>query len=427
MVEVAPLITLVLIGSIVVLASGLAMRYLRQPPIVAYILAGILFGSVISGFAEHLDTVSLLGELGVILLLFFIGMEISLPRLLANWRVAIIGTSLQISLTLLVMLLLGLGLGWPLGQMVLLGFVLSLSSTAVLLRLMEDRGELHRKRGMDVLSILLVQDVAIIPMLLIITFLGDEGVSLGTMTHQAVGTVIFVLIVIFLVKGRTFRIPMGERIQSDRELQVFAALLFCFGLAGLAALFRLPLAVGAFIGGMLVGKARNTHWIPATMHPFRVVFVGLLFVSIGMLIDVRFLWENIWVVVALVLAVLLTNTAINTVLFRALKESWKDALFTGAMLAQIGEFSFVLAAAGFAAGLVTTSGYQFAVMTIAITLLVSPLWIELFGRVLCLRNTVCDYQPDRGGGSGAAAIPGVQSKIKRKLRVGRGKKEGDLT
>ena len=167
-------------------------------------------------------------------------------------------------------------------------------------------------------------------------------------------------------------------------MQVFAALIICFGLAALTGLFGLSTALGAFVGGMLVGSAQQTQWVHHSLNPLRVVFVALFFVSIGTLLNLDFLIANWQLIGILVIAVFVTNSFLNALILRSLGETWKDSLYAGVLLSQIGEFSFVLAAVGFEAALISDYGYHLTIAIIAITLIVSPSWIATMRYILNL-------------------------------------------
>ena len=172
-------------------------------------------------------------------------------------------------------------------------------------------------------------------------------------------------------------IPLLHWVRGDREFQVFASLLICFGLAFVTGLLQLSTALGAFVGGMLVASARETEWVHHSLEPFRTLFVALFFVSVGLLIDLEFIaghWLQIGLLVA---AVLLSNTFVNALVLRTLRVGWRQSLLSAAMLAQIGEFSFVLAAAGLQASIISDYAYQTTVAVIAISLILSAPWIGL--------------------------------------------------
>ena len=372
-----PLILQVVGGTLVILAVAFAMRVLKQPHVVGYLLAGVLLGPHGLAFFQEYELVNQIGEFGVIFLLFFVGMETSPHRLLANWRVTFLGTTAQILGSIFLMWLVGLWLDWPLQRVILLGFVISLSSTAVVLNYLRDTGQMKSKIGQDILGILLAQDMALIPMLIVVNVMGGEELNPRTLALQGVGTVLVVALLVWMTVGKHVRLPMGARLRSDHELQVFFAFGVCLGLALLTGLFQLSTALGAFVGGMLVGVARETNWVHHRLEPFRVMFVALFFVSIGMLVDVPFVFENWGLVLPLVGAVFVGNTAINATMLRVLGDPWRYSIYAGAYLAQIGEFSFLLAAVGAHAKMITAFTYQLTVAVIALSLFLSPSWIAL--------------------------------------------------
>jgi CPA2 family monovalent cation:H+ antiporter-2 len=174
---------------------------------------------------------------------------------------------------------------------------------------------------------------------------------------------------------------------------VFAALTLCFGFALLTGTLGLSTAFGAFVAGMLVARARETHWVHQALEPLRVIFMALFFVSVGVILDLDFVYENWWKISLLVFAILMSNTLLNAVTFRVLGESWRDSLYGGALLSQIGEFSFVLAAAGYHAAIIDDRDHQFAVAIITLSLMVSPVWITAAKRLLLRRVEPCLLPP----------------------------------
>ncbi len=199
-----------------------------------------------------------------------------------------------------------------------------------------------------------------------------------TITLQLVGGVAISALVVVLVRRKSIPLPFAALLQADHEFQVFAAGLLCFGLALATGLLGLSAALGAFVAGLVVGSAPGTGWVHHALEPFRVLLVALFFVSVGLLVDLHFITEH-WVVVGLlVLGALSTNTLLNTLVFKALGRPWRQALYTAAVLAQIGEFSFVLTAVGRAADIINDYGYRLAIATIATTLLLSPAWIGVW-------------------------------------------------
>lgn len=366
-----------LVGAIVgILVLALLLRAAGQPYVVAYLLSGIALGPYGLTLITDQHVVQRLGELGVVLLLFFIGMEMNPKRLAANWRIALLGTTMQILFSIGAAAMLGYFLAWHWPLIVLIGFVLSLSSTAVVLSFLQSRNELNTRSGQNAIAVLLVQDLAIIPMLIIIGLLSGDGTSGTEKLLQLVGGIATFAMFLYLFKKETVRLPkIFATLANDHELQVFAAMIICFGFSLLTGLFSLSMALGAFLAGMLVASARETHWVHQSLEPFRVVFVAIFFVSIGMMINLPQLFSQLGQILFLVIAALTLNTAINALMLRLLGESMEESLQTGAMLSQIGEFGFVLIAVALASSIINVSEYQMLLSVIALTLLLSPAWV----------------------------------------------------
>lgn len=373
--HIDPILPLVVGLVFIILMMGLFFKWIHQPEIIGYLIAGVIIGPNGIAFITETDTINHLGSLGVTLLLFFIGMEISPRNIISRWKVAIIGTLLQIFFSLLIVWLIGQLFDWSLKRVILLGFIISLSSTAVVLKLLKDRNELNTPVGNDVLTILIAQDLAIVPMLIILGLLGGTELDTKTLSVQLVGALIIIIFTGWLITREHIRLPLPKRIREDPELEVFIALLACFGIAFITGMLQLSTALGAFIGGILVSTARETDWVHNSLEPFKTVFVAIFFVSIGLMIDIEFIMLHWFQVSLLVIAVLVSNTFINAGALFALNGAWATSLLAGAMLAQIGEFSFVLVAVGFHSNIISDYVYQVTIATIAITLILSSFWI----------------------------------------------------
>lgn len=365
------------------LASGLLllmasiMRFFRQPHVVAYLLCGMAFGP--HGFDLIGDPASFtrMGDIGVMLLLFFVGMKVHPRRLLAQWHRTILLTLMQILFSVLLVGVVGAFLDWPTARVLLLGFVFSLSSTAVVLSHLEERGETDTDIGRDVIGILLAQDLAIVPMLITISVMGGESLDSAEFLRQMAGLLSILAFLTWLTRARRIRLPMGARLHQDHEVQVFASVTLFLGFATAASWFHLSAALGTFMAGMLVGVARETRWVGERLEAFRTFFVALFFVSVGSLVDLQFVAEYRGLVIGLLVGVLLANWAINALSFRILGESWRRGIVAGAMLAQIGEFSFILVAAGMTSGAIGDFTFKLTILLITLSLLLSPAIIAL--------------------------------------------------
>lgn len=372
-----PALPLIVGTVLAILLIGFALRALRQPQIVGYIIAGLVIGPYGLGMLEDPDLISRIGSIGLIVLLFFVGMEASPGSLLKRWRLAIFGVILQVAATIAAVWIIALFYDWTLSQIIVFGFVISLSSTAVVLKLLKDWHELDTQTGQNVLVVLLAQDLALIPMIITINMLGGEQVVLGDLLAQLAGAVVLIGIAAWVFTRDHVQLPFAENLRADHELQVFAALMLCFGLALISGELGLSTALGAFVAGLVVSSARETDWVHQSLEPFRVVFVAAFFVSIGMLIDVDYVRDNLLELGLLVAVIVLVNTLLNAGILRLLGSSWRRAGYAGALLSQIGEFSFILAALAFAGGSLPEQDYPRIVAVIAISLVFSPAWIGL--------------------------------------------------
>jgi CPA2 family monovalent cation:H+ antiporter-2 len=379
--HIDPILPPLTILSWTIILTGIILHRLKQPHVVGYILLGALIGPRGLGFISEGAILSQLGSVGVVLLLFFVGMEIQIQRLVEIWKIVVFGTVLQILISVVTMAGLGWFLDWPLGRILLLGFVISLSSTAVVIKLLQDRQELETESGRAILGVLLAQDIAVIPMIIVLSLFASEQQPLVTTIKQIIGGILLIGLTVWIGYKKKINLPFKKILTVDSEMEVFGAAALCLGLALLSAIMGLSTALGAFVGGMLVSAASETHWVDTNLNPFRVVFMALFFVSVGMLVDFNFLLANYGTIITLVISVLVLNTVINALIFRVVGMNWQRSIYAAAHLAQIGEFSFVLAAIGLSLGIINNYSYQATIQVIALTLCVGPLWIFPFRKL----------------------------------------------
>ena len=357
------------------LAIGLLMQKLKQPPVIAYLIVGILLGPSIFGLISDQESLARAGEMGVVLLMFFVGMEVSPKQLAANWLVAGIGTVLLTLFAVLLVVIASFLFRWSWGETILIGFVISLSSTAVVIKLLQDWNEMESRVGQNVLGILIVQDLLIVPMLIILSmFKGEELNYIALMTKVVFGFSIVLGGAFIIIKSK-IHIPLIKKLARDHESQVFVSLLICFGAALITSLLGLSSAFGAFIAGLLVATTKETNWVHNSLSPLKTIFMAIFFVSIGMLVDLGYLWKYLFQTLLLVLMVLTTNTVVNALILKVLGESWQDSFYGASYLAQIGEFAFVLTSIGFASGLIDAAHYKILLTVIVLSLILSPVWI----------------------------------------------------
>ncbi len=367
-----------------ILLIGLLLKKVNQPYIIAYILTGVILGP--SGFelVTNYETAEIVGELGLVILMFFIGMEISLRDFISKWRIALFGTGLQILFSILIILVIGGFLDWSIKRTLLLGFIISLSSSAVVIKLIEDNRINKTQIGQNVVSILLTQDIMIVPMIIIMSFFSGDGVQFESIILQVIGGIMIMSFLFYLLRKKTIDLPFGKQLKDEHELQVFASLIVCFGLALLTSLFELSAGLGAFVAGLFVHASPSTKWLHNSLHSFRVILISVFFLSVGMLIDIDFLVANWSIIAILVLGVYISNHGINALSLRFLGNTWRESIYGGSLLAQVGEFSFVLASLGYHSDIITTFSYQLTIIVISITIFISPFWVLLTKKMLSI-------------------------------------------
>ena len=378
-------ITFIALIVVVALLCGMAMLRLKLPALVGYILAGVVLGPSGFGLVEDRDRINLLAELGVLMLLFLIGLELSLKAFKKVWRIALFGTLLQVGGAIVVMLLLSLVFGWSVEIAMLLGFVIALSSTAVVIKMLADIGELDSEVGRVTIAILIAQDLAVVPMMLILNGMASEGgFGASDLLPIAFAVGFLVLFVRFLGRRDPVRLPFGRWIVGDHDLTPLAALAPCFAAAAISGLLGLSAAYGAFLAGLFIGASTDRQAIIEATRPIQSVLLMVFFLSIGLLIDLAYIWHNLGAVLVLLLVITLGKTTMNVGILRLLGEPWPRAFLTGVVLGQIGEFSFVLAALGLGNGLIEQDGHRLVVTVIALSLVISPLWIDVARRLHAL-------------------------------------------
>ncbi len=370
------------IVALAALGCGVIMARLRQPVVLGYILAGALLGPTGLGMVENRAMVQTLAELGVLMLLFLIGMELSLRGIKEVWRIALITTALQILVGLGAMGALGYYLDWPLALIVLVGFVVALSSTAVAVKMLEEVGELRTRVGQITIGVLIAQDLAVVPMMLIVGSLGGEGgLGLDAIIKAGLSVLFLGLLIIYLSRRKRLKLPFATIVGKNHDLTPLAGLVFCFGAAAVSGLLGLSAAYGAFLAGLVIGNSTSRQTMIQHTGPIQSILLMVFFLSIGLLIDFKYIISNFWTVMAIVTFVAFFKTALNVGLIRILGETWPRAFQSGVMLAQLGEFSFILAALGLASGVLTDEGHRLIVAITVLSLVGSPFWMEAARRL----------------------------------------------
>ncbi len=361
---------------------GLGLIRLRQPPLVGFILAGIALGPTGAGIIANSDNVNLLAELGVLILLFFIGMEISLRAFVLTLKQAVLVAGGQIIAALAVAILIGLGLGIGIAESIILGFIIAISSTVVAMKMLDDMDVLRGEEGRVAIGVLIAQDIAVVPMLIFVSSFGSEELNVLEIAVKVVVAVgLLGGLLWWLGQRGKLRVPFTEQIENNVEILALGSLALCFTAAAISGVAGLSPVYGAFIAGILIGNSTLRTRVIPVVEPIQSVLLVVFFLSIGLLMDLHFIWDNLLLVVAASLAVIVAKSALNILLLRLTGSNEQTALVAGLSMAQIGEFSFVLAAAGLTVSALSSDTYRLAIAVTAISLLISPLWANIARRV----------------------------------------------
>jgi len=353
----------------------------RVPATVGFILTGILAGPHLLGLVSAIHEVEILAEIGVILLLFTIGVEFSFANLLQIRQSVLVAGPIQVAATCLAGLFLALQVGKTMGEAVFIGFLVSLSSTAIVLKLLQERAEVDTPHGRTSLGILIFQDIIIVPMMLLVPLLAGaaENIGVSFLILLAKGVIIITLVITsakWVVPHVLYQIART----GSRELFLLSVVLLCTAVAWLTAQAGLSLALGAFLAGLIVSETEYSHQALGNILPFRDVFASFFFISIGMLLDVGFLLNHPQIITLLTLGVLLVKALLAGSAALFLKFPLRTAVLVGLALCQVGEFSFILSKVGQSQGLFSGDSYQLFLDVTIITMVVTPLMMALAPR-----------------------------------------------
>jgi len=368
------LLPLVLLAAAVV--SVPIARLLRLSPIVAYLTAGVVIGPFGVALFREPQTILTVAELGVVLLLFLIGLELEFARLVAMRR-AIFGLgAAQLLLTAAILggLVVAVGLASWRGA-IIAALALAMSATAIALKILEERGDLQQSYGQRAFAILLFQDMSVVPLLALLPLLAPGSDTHGSFS-DAVWSVtrITAAIAAVVVAGRYLLNPFLRLLAGTgaREVMTAASLLVVLGTAALMAAVGMSMALGAFLAGVLLAESNYRHELEADIEPFRGLLLALFFMGVGMSIDLSVVYANLWLIIAAALVITALKIVVVWVLFLPICDSHRDALRAGSVLSAAGEFAFVLIPLGVSIGALTaTQGNLFAAIA-AVTMLIGP-------------------------------------------------------
>lgn len=356
---------------------GLGMSRLRLPAAAGFILVGAGLGPSGAGLLDSSTNIDTLAELGVLMLLFIIGMEMRLAQFAKSLPLALGVTGVTCAVIPASVALFTLAVDGEVVGGLVIGFMLSISSTAVAMKMMQEADERDTHAGHMAVAILVAQDLAVVPLLLVTTALGTP---LTTAALLAVGTKLllaFLVLAVFihvLNKIKSFRFPASEYLLKNFDVGTLGVLGICFASAALSGLLGLSPALGAFLGGLAVGHSTLRRGALTMAQPVQSILLFVFFLSVGLLIDLEYLLQQIWVIGAALVVVTGGRTFLTLILLMLAGEKFEDAFSTALILSPVGEFSFIIASAGLSVGALSAQGYKLAIAVIALSLLASPLF-----------------------------------------------------
>jgi CPA2 family monovalent cation:H+ antiporter-2 len=369
------MLTGMVILSLTIFFLILTLRSFKQPYFIAYILAGIILGPEITGVIRQTEFISQLGELGIILLMFFVGAEIDFPNLTKNYKKSVLVSLSQLVFGFLFMMLIGYYLHWSVRQILLFSFAISISSSAIIFQYLFRTGEINKSLGILISGVLIMQDLLVVPILLVLNFMSQGNFESVQFIKAAIGGILLIIFLRSAINSRLYAIPFKENIINDHDLQVFLGFTLCFGMAWITHWFGLSPAMGAFAAGILIGQDKATVWLDKALVPFRVFFLSFFFLSVGLQLHIDFILKNSVTILFISVSILIINSFINAMILKMMGTSIRNSVYAGALLSQIGEFSFVIINVAYGLHLIDHFIYQITLAVIAASMILASLWI----------------------------------------------------
>lgn len=379
--EIPLLSDIVIILGLAVVVILLFQRF-RLPTILGFLATGVIAGPHGLSLITAAHDIEILAEIGVILLLFIIGMEFSLRQLSMIKRTVLLGGTTQVLATIGLVALVMVLLHYNWAEAVFMGFLIALSSTAIVLKLLQDRGEINSPQGRVVLGILIFQDIIVVPMMLLAPLMAGGKENIGTalllMALKGAFVIVFVLISARYLVPRLLYLVAKTK---SKELFILSVVVICFAVAWLTSSLGLSLALGAFMAGLIISESEYSHQATSNILPFREIFTSFFFVSIGMLLDFGFLLQHLPVILLFSLLTFLLKGLVATVAARMLQYPLRVSLLVGFSLFQVGEFAFILSKTGISSGLLSQETYQYFLSVSLLTMAVTPFVIGSYRRL----------------------------------------------
>jgi len=371
---------------IILLGFSVVVVFLLQrfkiPSILGFLITGVIIGPFGFRLIEAVEEIEIIAEIGVILLLFVIGMELSIKQLVTMRKTVLIGGFIQVGVSVLAAALVYRFLGYAWNESVFVGFLFSLSSTAIVLKLLQDRNEISEPHGRNVLGILIFQDIIVVPMMLVTPIMAGQDSNIGMEVLTLVAKSVLVLIFTFV--SAKYIVPwflLRVVRTKNKELFLLTTISICFTVTFITSEAGLSLALGAFLAGLIISESEYSHQATGTIIPFKVLFTSIFFISIGMMLDLGFLWENAMIILSLVAFVFIIKALVASLAVAVLKYPTRTVILTGLALFQIGEFSFILSKVGVKEGLLSFETNQYFLSVSIITMFLTPFVINYSDKI----------------------------------------------
>jgi len=370
-------------------------KKINMPSILGFLVTGMIIGPYGFKLISNVQNIEAMAEIGVILLLFTIGLEVSLGKLLKMKKILFFVGCSQIVLTITVTSIIFYLLKVPVGQAIFLGMLVSLSSTAIVLKLLSDKNEIDAPHGRISLVILILQDLAIVPMLILLPVLrGGNGLTVWNIFIQLIYAFGLIAIIVLLAKVLMPKILFQLARLRIREAFTIGIIFLLLGTAYLTHSIGLSFAIGAFIAGLILSESDFSHQITSEIIPLKDAFNSIFFVSIGLLLNIQYVYNNIVLLVIVTLAIILLKTSIVTILVKIIKYPFRVAIITGFGISQVGEFSFVLSQSGLKYNLIGNDFYNAFLASSIFTMLLTPFLLKLAPAIGYKVNKVIKAKPD---------------------------------
>lgn len=367
------------------LATGILLlfRRFKLPGILGFIVTGIIAGPHGLGWVKEVEEVEAMSEIGVVLLLFVIGMEFSLKKLAALGRTVFIGGGLQAGLTIAAVTLVLSVFGMSTESAVFIGFLVTLSSTAIVLRVLQEKGKMDAAHGRVSTAILIFQDIIVVPMMLITPMLAGRSSDIAGDLLWLLLKMVLLLVAVF-ISGRYLvpRLLAAATKGKSNDLFIISVVVICFAAAYATQALGLSLALGAFFAGLVISETDHAYRATGIVLPFHELFMSFFFVSIGMLVDVHHAFDSPFLVIGLLIGMTLLKVLTTLLAVLALRYPLRTALHTGLTLFQLGEFGFVLAIPGLELGLLSPANYQIFLSVSILSMGATPFMLEYSDRIV---------------------------------------------